>query len=52
MHLSEFTKLSDYALIANEISEVLRQLEQIWKDVLGGIPKRQVGAKLMPASTR
>ena len=47
MSLCEFTKPSDYALIANEINDVLRQLEQIWKNVLRDIPKREAGAKMV-----
>jgi hypothetical protein len=31
MRLYEFTDPSDYALLANEINDVLRQLKQIWK---------------------
>ena len=31
MRYYEFTKPSDYTLLEDEINDVLRQLEQIWK---------------------
>jgi hypothetical protein len=47
MRLCEFTKPSDYAFIEDEINDVLRQLEQIWKNAPRDAPKRQAGAKMV-----
>ena len=42
MRFYEFTNPSDYALMANEIDDVLRQLKQIWKN---RCPKEEGGSK-------
>ena len=52
MSLCEFTKPSDYALIEDEINDVLRQLEQIWKNAPRDIPKRETEAKMVLTSAR
>jgi hypothetical protein len=46
MRLCEFTKPGDYAPIAKETNDVLRQLEQIWRNVARDAPKREVEAKM------
>jgi hypothetical protein len=53
MKFREFTKPSDYGLIAKETNNVIRQIEQIWKDVLreeGGVSEDGVRRRKMMAN--
>ena len=52
MRLYEFTKPSDYALIDDEINDVLRQLERIWKNAPRDVPKSETEAKMVLTSAR
>ena len=52
MKFREFTKPSDYTLIADEINDVLRQLEQIWKNAPRDVPKSETEAKMVLTSAR
>jgi hypothetical protein len=50
MRYYEFTKPNDYALIANKINNVIRQLERVWKNAPREIPKSETEAKMALAS--
>ena len=52
MRLYEFTKPNDYALIEDEINDVLRQLERIWKNAPRDVPKGETEAKMVLTSAR
>jgi hypothetical protein len=52
MRLYEFTKSSDYALIEDEINEVLRRLKRIWKNAPRDVPKSETGVKMVLTNVR
>jgi hypothetical protein len=53
MRYYEFTKPNDYtALIANEINDVIRQPEQVWRNVARDVPKKEAKAKMVLTGER